>query len=685
PLIGYLEMLARWAIAVAIAIAVLLLGRLPAGRCQGIGDRVNPPPTAPLLLQLQSTVDSLTRNIFPAVKDNFGFCIKDPCLVPWVHIAQLHNLMELQVFVIRKYEYQPPPGQPNHTCGGADIWADVDHSGDLFCPAGYYCPSTIQKNNCSSGYYSYPSHPTPSSFRLRPLVVNIHFCRMGSTYETSCYKSSTCNSNSENQSMTIFGALVMFIFGLQQLCLVNQLRQAKSREAAARIAREAVQARERWKAAKDIAVKHAVGIQNQISRTFSRKISNKLQERYKVLGLSRQLSDASTSDIEELSILGHVTAVMGPSGAGKTTFLTALAGKTSGCQMTGLIQYCGLLTIQLTVGVFPLFRLSADMSKVNRVLIVERTIESLGLQAVRNSLVGTVEKRGISGGQRKRVNVGLEMVMEPSLLILDEPTSGLDSSSSLLLLRALRREALEGVNISMVVHQPSYTLFSMFDDLILLAKGGLIAYQGSVKKVEEYFAGLGIIVPERVNPPDYFIDILEGIVKPGTSTAVKANQLPLIWMLHNGYNVPPDMRNEVDSVNASSRGGISSDRVGSDEDSGDADVWGGLKGAFEEKRDHLEHNFSKSKDLANRRTPGKLKQYKHYLGRYDDLFYFGCFTMSDASACRYSGVWLITRCGLLAKLHYDINHWAICIAVLFVYGFVFRCIAFICMVILNKK
>lgn len=101
-------------------------------------------------------------------------------------------------------------------------------------------------------------------------------------------------------------------------------------------------------------------------------------------------------------------------------------------------------------------RLSADMPKPDKVLIVERVIEALGLQTVRDSLVGTVEKRGISGGQRKRVNVGLEMVMEPSLLILDEPTSGLDSSSSLLLLRALRREALEGVNISMVVHQPRY-------------------------------------------------------------------------------------------------------------------------------------------------------------------------------------------------------------------------------------
>lgn len=101
-----------------------------------------------------------------------------------------------------------------------------------------------------------------------------------------------------------------------------------------------------------------------------------------------------------------------------------------------------------------LYRLSADLSKAEKVLVLERVIESLGLQTVRDCIVGTVEKRGISGGQRKRVNVGLEMVMEPSLLILDEPTSGLDSSSSLLLLRALRREALEGVNICMVVHQP---------------------------------------------------------------------------------------------------------------------------------------------------------------------------------------------------------------------------------------
>ena len=91
------------------------------------------------------------------------------------------------------------------------------------------------------------------------------------------------------------------------------------------------------------------------------------------------------------------------------------------------------------------------MSKADKVVVLERVIGSLGLQEIRNSLVGTVEKRGISGGQRKRVNVGIEMVMEPSLLILDEPTTGLDSASSQLLLRALRHEAFQGINVLLML------------------------------------------------------------------------------------------------------------------------------------------------------------------------------------------------------------------------------------------
>lgn len=176
---------------------------------------------------------------------------------------------------------------------------------------------------------------------------------------------------------------------------------------------------------------------------------------------------------------GRITAVMGPSGAGKTSLLSALAGKAVRCKLSGSILINGKqesihsykkiigfvpqddivhgnLTVEENLWFHAKCRLSAGLSEADKVLVVERIIDSLGLQAVRSSLVGTVEKRGISGGQKKRVNVGLEMVMEPSVLFLDEPTSGLDSASSQLLLRALRHEALEGVNICMVVHQPRY-------------------------------------------------------------------------------------------------------------------------------------------------------------------------------------------------------------------------------------
>ncbi|XP_058212810.1 putative white-brown complex homolog protein 30 [Rhododendron vialii] len=645
------------------------------------------------------------------------------------------------------YNYQLPPGKVNHTCGGADTWADVTSSSEMFCSAGSYCPSTTQKISCSSG----------------------HYCRMGSTAETTCFKLSTCNANTANQNIHAYGIILIAALSIVLLIIYNfsdqiistrYKRLAKSREAAARSARETAQARERWKSAKNVAKKRAVGLQQQLSRTFSRKTTSKQSDQLKLPGhavlppmvpsnpsSAQQSSPAPKVNKKEPSNLtkmlhslddhpesnegfnleigdrnikkqmpkqakqlhtksqifkyaygqlekekaqeqknknltfsgiismatddeirtrlpieiafkdltltlkgkkkhlmrsitgkfmpGRVSAVMGPSGAGKTTFLSALAGKVAGCTMSGSILINGKvdsihsykkiigfvpqddvvhgnLTVEENLRFSARCRLAADLPKADKVLVVERVIECLGLQGVRDSLVGTVEKRGISGGQRKRVNVGLEMVMEPSLLILDEPTSGLDSSSSNLLLRALRREALEGVNICMVVHQPSYALFKMFDDLVLLAKGGLTVYHGSVKKVEEYFTGLGITVPERVNPPDHFIDILEGIVKPGTGVTVQ--QLPVRWMLHNGYPVPPDMMHFCDQIEASSRGTNSNPDVAS-EQSFAGDLWQDMMFNVECKRDSLEHNFLKTHDLSNRVTPGVMRQYRYFLGR----------------------------------------------------------------------
>ncbi|CAK9320086.1 unnamed protein product [Citrullus colocynthis] len=642
------------------------------------------------------------------------------------------------------YSYQIPPGQPNHTCGGADLWADVGSSSEIFCSPGSYCPTTTSRVSCSSG----------------------HYCRMGSTSEQRCFKLATCNPNTANQNIHAYGVILIVALSTLLLIIYNcsdqvlttrERRQAKRREAAARHARETAQARERWKSAKDIAKKHATGLQEQLSRTFSRKKSSRqpdqlkglgqlppvhpgssgaleqksatskgkkkdnnltkmmqsiesnpnsnegfnlqigdknikkhapkgkqihthsqifkyaygqlekekaMQQQNKNLTFSGVISMATDTEIKTRPVIevafkdltltlkgkhkhlmrcvtgkimpGRVTAVMGPSGAGKTTFLTALAGKSTGCNMTGLILINGKpesiysykkiigfvpqddivhgnLTVEENLRFSARCRLSADMPKPDKVLVVERVIESLGLQAVRDSLVGTVEKRGISGGQRKRVNVGIEMVMEPSLLILDEPTTGLDSASSQLLLRALRREALEGVNICMVLHQPSYSLFKMFDDLILLAKGGLTAYHGSVKKVEEYFAGIGITVPERVNPPDHFIDILEGLVKP---KGVTHEQLPVRWMLHNGYPVPPDMLKLCDfdtSASGSTHGKKPGD--GAEEQSFAGDLWQDMKFNVEMQRDHIQQNFLSSKDLSNRRTPGIARQYRYFVGR----------------------------------------------------------------------
>ncbi|GLT54835.1 hypothetical protein SLA2020_279990 [Shorea laevis] len=625
--------------------------------------------------------------------------------------------------VCEPYRYQLPPGKPNHTCGGADVWADILSTSDVFCSAGSYCPSTVQKLPCSKG----------------------HYCRTGSTSQQQCFRLATCEPKSANQNISAYG--VMLFAGLSFLLVIiyncsdqvlatREKRQAKSREKAVqskiiKAARDdkrsqsiqtwikchlATYAIECFRCSSRVAYSingkkkeksDLSKMMNEIEQDpdshegFNLDIGDKnirkqapkgkqlhtqsqmfryaygqiekekaLQEQNKNLTFSGVISMASDTEIRKRPTIevafkdltltlkgknkhllrcvtgkilpGRVSAVMGPSGAGKTTFLSALAGKATGCTMSGMILVNGKiesihsykkiigfvpqddivhgnLTVEENLWFSARCRLSADLPKAEKVLVVERVIESLGLQAVRDSLVGTVEKRGISGGQRKRVNVGLEMVMEPSLLILDEPTSGLDSSSSLLLLRALRREALEGVNICMVVHQPSYSLFRMFDDLILLAKGGLTVYHGSVKKVEEYFASLGITVPERVNPPDYFIDILEGIIKLSTSTGVNVKQLPVRWMLHNGYAVPMDMLQSADGMAATSgensNHGANVSNDGYDSQSFAGEFWQDVKFNVKLQKDNIQHNFLKSNDLSNRNTPGAFQQYKHFLGR----------------------------------------------------------------------
>lgn len=161
----------------------------------------------------------------------------------------------------------------------------------------------------------------------------------------------------------------------------------------------------------------------------------------------------------------------------------------------------------------------------------------------------------------------------------------------------------------------------MFDDLILLARGGLTVYHGPVKNVEDYFSSLGINIPDRTNPPDYFIDILEGMVKTSSSSSsdvMSYTELPVRWMLHNGYPVPPDLRKYAGPGTSPLNGDCGHEIPGSvpEEQSFAGEVWQDVKCNVERQRDMIQHNFLRSIDLSNRRTPSTFVQYKYFLGRY---------------------------------------------------------------------
>lgn len=121
----------------------------------------------------------------------------------------------------------------------------------------------------------------------------------------------------------------------------------------------------------------------------------------------------------------------------------------------------GTFTVKETLRMYAALRLPRTMSAAQRLLVVMDVLKVLDLTRVQHSIIGDAENRGISGGQRKRVNIGMEMVCDPSLLFLDEPTSGLDSTTSFAVVAALKAMSRRGANVIVVLHQPSYQIFEV--------------------------------------------------------------------------------------------------------------------------------------------------------------------------------------------------------------------------------
>lgn len=206
---------------------------------------------------------------------------------------------------------------------------------------------------------------------------------------------------------------------------------------------------------------------------------------------------------------GKLIGIMGASGAGKTTLLNVLAGletPTGGevlingvdlhkepKKLEGVIGYVpqdDLLIEELTVyeNLFYNAKLCfKDLSDEEISNLVITTLENLGLEAAKDLKVGNPLQKTISGGQRKRLNIALELIREPSVLFLDEPTSGLSSKDSENILDLLRQIALKGKLIFVVIHQPSSEIYKSFDKIVFLDTGGYLIYNGNPVEAITYF------------------------------------------------------------------------------------------------------------------------------------------------------------------------------------------------------
>lgn len=238
------------------------------------------------------------------------------------------------------------------------------------------------------------------------------------------------------------------------------------------------------------------------------------------------------SGVQGIALPGQLMAIMGASGAGKTTFLDILARKNKRGSVEGNFYINGekvpddefravvgfvdqddtllpTLTVHETILTSALLRLPRDMAislKEQRVYEVEK---QLGILHIRDSLIGSEEGhgRGISGGEKRRVGIACELVTSPSILFLDEPTSGLDAFNAFNVVECLVTLSKNyNRTVIFTIHQPRSNIVALFDHLVLLAKGRTV-YSGPSANCQGYFDRVGYSCPPGFNIADYLVDL----------------------------------------------------------------------------------------------------------------------------------------------------------------------------------
>jgi ABC-type multidrug transport system ATPase subunit/ABC-type multidrug transport system permease subunit len=242
---------------------------------------------------------------------------------------------------------------------------------------------------------------------------------------------------------------------------------------------------------------------------------------------------------------GEFVGLMGPSGAGKTTLMNALNGYsppasghvlfngsdlyanyTQFAQLLGYVPQDDIIHRDLTVGQALYYtarlRLPPDTTGAEIRERIRRVLHQLSLESTEHVLIGSPEKKGISGGQRKRVNLAMELLTDPSVLFLDEPTSGLSSEDALLVMKLLRSLADSGKSILLTIHQPSLEAYRLMDNLVLVGKdqnspdpGVLVYYGPAYPDAVHFFNPQGVpgLRPGMDPSPD---EVLRGLAKQPT-------------------------------------------------------------------------------------------------------------------------------------------------------------------------
>lgn len=228
---------------------------------------------------------------------------------------------------------------------------------------------------------------------------------------------------------------------------------------------------------------------------------------------------------------GTITALMGSSGAGKTTLMDVLAARKSEGAIEGTVKlngqslpvsfqrttgYCEQLDVHLPQATVrealefsALLRQPRRFSDAQKLAYVDVIVDLLELGDIADAIIGEPGK-GLGVEERRRLSIGVELVSRPALLFLDEPTSGLDGQSAFVVVGFLKKLAAAGQAILCTIHQPSAVLFREFDQLLLMVRGGRTVYFGAVAQLPAYFRAKGVEWPDDKNPAEEMIDIVSG-------------------------------------------------------------------------------------------------------------------------------------------------------------------------------